>query len=86
MKKAVPFIWGNRFRWKARLAGTFKGTTHGNGISPISIKENRLSCSCVPDLSYIWKDKEIKGNRHAIPVFARVKDFSGFKNMGGYHA
>ena len=66
--------------------GTFMGTPHGNGGGPISTKENRRSCSCVPNLSYISKEEEIKSNKHAIPAFAHVKDFSSFENTGGHYA
>lgn len=83
MKNAVPDILRNTFRGKAYALGTFAGTPHGNGGSPISTKENRQSCSCVPILSYISKEVEIKGFKHAIHAFARVKDFSGFENTGG---
>ena len=86
MKKTVPAILRNEFRGKAHLFGTFERTPHGNGGGPISTKENRRSCSCVPNLSYISKEEGIKSNKHAIPAFARVKDFSGFENTGGHYA
>ena len=86
MKKTISAILRNEFRGKAHLFGTFKGTPHGNGGGPISSKENRQSCSYVPDLSYISKEEGIKSNKHAIPAFARVKDFSGFENTGGHYA
>ncbi len=86
MKNTVPKILRNKFRGKAYPLGTFVGTPHGNGGSPISTKENRRSCSCVPILSYISKEVEIKSNKHAIPAFTRVKDFSGFENTGGHDA
>lgn len=38
------------------------------------------------NLSYISKEEGIKSNKHAIPAFARVKDFSGFENAGGHYA
>lgn len=82
MKMTVPDILRNRFREEAYPLGTFMGTPHGNG-GPISTKENRRSCSCVPNLSYISKEEGIKGFKHAIHAFARVKDFSGFENAGG---
>ena len=66
MKKIVPDILRNRFLGEAYPISTFTGTPHGNGGGPISTKENRRSCSCVPNLSYILKDKEIKGIMHAI--------------------
>ncbi len=53
MKNAVPDIIRNKFRGEAYTLGTFMGTPHGNGGGPISTKENRQSCSCVPNLSYI---------------------------------
>ena len=71
MKMTVPDILRNRFR---------------GGGGPISTKENRRSCSCVPNLSYISKEEGIKSNKHAIPAFAHVKDFSGFENTGGHYA
>ena len=86
MKKTVPAILRNKFRRDAYPLGTFKGTSHRNGDSPISTKENRRSCSCVPNLSYISKEEGIKSSKHAIPAFARVKDFSGFENTGGHDA
>ena len=86
MKKTVPTILRNEFRWKAHLFGTFERTPHGNGGGPISTKENRRSCSCVPNLSYISKEVRIKSNKYAIHAFARVKDFSGFENTGGHDA
>ena len=86
MKKAVTDILRNEFRGEACPLGTFMRTPHGNGGSPISSKENRQSCSCVPNLSYISKDEGIKSNKHAIPAFTRVKDFSGFENTGGHDA
>ena len=64
----------------------YKRQPHGNGGGPISTKENRRSCSCVPNLSYISKEEGIKSNKHAIPAFAHVKDFSGFENTGGQYA
>ena len=85
MKKTVPTILRNRFRGESYLFGTFMGTPHGNGGGPISTKENWRPCSCVPNLSYISKE-EIKSNKHAIPAFAHVKDFSGFENTGGHDA
>ena len=86
MKKTVPIILRNEFRGKAHLFGTFGRTPHGNGGGPISTKENRQSCSFVPDLSYISKEEGIKSSKHAIHAFARVKDFSGFENTGGHDA
>ena len=86
MKKTILDILRNRFRGEAYLLGTFTGTPHGNGGGPISTKENRRSCSCVPNLSYISKEEEIKSNKHAIRAFARVKGFSGFENTGGHYA
>ena len=86
MKKTVPDILRNRFRGEAYPLGTFTGTPHGNGGGPISTKENRQSCSCVPNLSYISKEVRIKSNKYAIHAFARVKDFSGFENTGGHYA
>ena len=86
MKKTVPTILPNRFRGEAYPLGTSTGTPHGNGGGPISTKENRRSCSCVPNLSYISKEVGIKSNKHAIHAFARVKDFSGFENTGGHDA
>ena len=86
MKKTVPTILRNEFRGKAHLFGTFERTPHGNGGGPISTKENRRSCSCVPNLSYISKEEGIKSNKHAIPVFAHVKDFSSLENTGGHYA
>ena len=86
MKKTVPAILRNEFRGKAHLFGTFERTPHGNGGGPISTKENRRSCSCVPNLSYISKEEGIKSNKHAIHAFARVKGFSGFENTGGHYA
>ena len=86
MKKTVPTILRNEFRGKAHLFGTFERTPHGNGGGPISTKENRQSCSCVPNLSYISKEVRIKSNKYAIHAFARVKDFSGFENTGGHDA
>lgn len=85
MKNAVPDILRNKFRGEAYPLGTFMGTPHGNGGGPISTKENRQSCSCVPNLSYISKEEGIKGFKNAIHAFARVKDFSGFENTGGRH-
>ena len=81
MKNAVPDIIRNKFRGEAYTLGTFMGTPHGNGGSPISTKENRRSCSCVPNLSYISKEEGIKSNKHAIPAFAHVKDFSGLRTQ-----
>mgnify|MGYP004563744103 CR=1 FL=1 len=78
MKNTVPDIFRNKFRREVYSLGTFAGTPHGNGGGPISSKENRQSCSFVPNLSYISKEEGIKSNKHAIPTFARVKDFSGF--------
>ena len=86
MKKTVPDILRNRFLGEAYPISTFTGTPHGNGGGPISTKENRRSCSCVPNLSYISKEVRIKSNKHAIPAFVRVKDFSGFENTGGHYA
>ncbi len=86
MKKTVPTILRNRFRGESYPFGTFMGTPHGNGGGPISSKENRQSCSFVPDLSYISKEEGIKSSKHAIHAFARVSGFSGFKNMGGHDA
>lgn len=63
MKNAVPDIHWNRFREEAYPLGTFMGTPHGNGGGPISTKENRRSCSCVPNLSYISKDIERRRNK-----------------------
>lgn len=86
MKKTVPNILRNRFRGEAYPLGTFMGTPHRHGGSPISTKGNRRYCSCVPNLSYISKEVGIKSNKHARPAFARVKDFSGFENTGGHYA
>lgn len=86
MKMTVPDILRNRFRGEAYPLGTFMGTSHGNGGGPISTKENRRSCSCVPNLSYISKEVEIKDIEHAIHAFTRVKDFLGFENTGGQYA
>ena len=86
MKKAVTGILRNKFRGEAYPLGTFTRTSHGNGGSPISSKENRRSCSCVPNLSYISKEEGIKSNKHAIHAFAHVKGFSGFENTGGQYA
>ena len=86
MKNTVPDILRNRFRGEAYPLGTFMGTPHGNGGSPISTKENRRSCSCVPNLSYISKEVRTKSNKYTIHAFARVKDFSGFENTGGHYA
>ena len=86
MKKTVPAIPRNKFRGESYPFGTFMGTPHGNGGGPISTKENRRSCSCVPNLSYISKEEGIKSNKYAIHAFARVKDFSGFENTGGHDA
>lgn len=86
MKMTVPDILRNRFWEEAYPLGTFMGTPHGNGGDPISTKENRRSCSCVPNLSYISKEVEIKSDKHAIPAFACVKGFSGFENTGGHYA
>lgn len=86
MKMTVPDILRNRFRGEAYPLGTFMGTPHGNGGGHISTKENRRSCSCVPNLSYISKEEGIKSNKHAIPAFAHVKDFSSFENTGGHYA
>ena len=86
MKMTVPDILRNRFRGEAYPLGTFMGTPHGNGGGPISTKENRRSCSCVPNLSYISKEEGIKSNKHATPAFACVKDFSSFENTGGHYA
>ena len=86
MKNAVPDIRRNKFRGEAYPLGTLMGTPHGNGGGPISTKENRQSCSYVPVLSYISKEEGIKSNKHAIPTFAHVKDFSGFENTGGHYA
>ena len=86
MKKIVPDILLNRFLGEAYPISTFTGTPHGNGGGPISTKENRRSCSCVPNISYISKEEGIKSNKHAIPAFVRVKDFSGFENTGGHYA
>ena len=86
MKKTVPAIFWNKFRGEAYPLGTFIGTPHWNGGGPISTKENRRSCSCVPNLSYISKEVRIKSNKYAIHAFARVKDFSGFENTGGHDA
>ena len=66
MKNTVPDIFRNKFRREVYSLGTFAGTPRGNGGSSIRTKENRQSCSCVPNLSYILKDKEIKGIMHAI--------------------
>ena len=85
MKNAVPDIHRNKFRGKGYPFGTFAGTPHGNGGGPISTKENRKSCSCVPNLSYISKEEGIKRFKHTIHAFARIKDFSGFENTGGHH-
>lgn len=85
MKMTVPDILRNKFRGEAYPLGTSTGTPHGNGGGPISTKENRQSCSCVPNLSYISKEEGIKEFKHAIHAFARVKDFSGFENTGGRH-
>ena len=86
MKKTVTGILRNEFRGKAHPLGTLMRTSHGNGGSPISTKENRQSCSCVPNLSYISKEEGIKSNKHAIHAFAHVKGFSGFENTGGQYA
>lgn len=86
MKKAVTDILRYEFRRKAYPLGTFTRTSHGNGGSPISTKENRQSCSCVPNLSYISKEEGIKSNKYATPAFTRVKGFSGFENTGGHDA
>lgn len=72
MKKIVPDILRNRFLGEAYPISTFTGTPHGNGGGPISTKENRQSCSFVPDLSYISKEEGIKSSKHAIHAFARV--------------
>lgn len=61
MKNTVPDIHRNKFRGKAYPFGTIMGTPHGNGGGPISTKENRQSCSCVPNLSYISKEKGLFG-------------------------
>ena len=86
MKKTVSDILRNKFRREPYPLGTFMGTPHGNGGGPISTTENRRSCSCVPNLSYISKEVGIKSNKYAIHAFARVKDFSGFENTGGQNA
>ena len=85
MKKTVTGILRNEFRGEAYPLGTFTRTSHGNG-GPLSTKENRRSCSCVPNRSYISKEEGIKSNKHAIPAFTRVKGFSGFENTGGHYA
>ena len=86
MKNSVTAVLRYRFRRKAYFHGTQTGTSHGNGESPISTKAHEPSCSYVPILSYISKEVGIKSNKHAIPAFTRVKDFSGFENTGGCHA
>ena len=86
MKNTVPDIFRNKFRREVYSLGTFMGTPHGNGGGPISTKENRRSCSCVPNLSYISKEVGLKSNKYAIHAFARVRDFSGFENTGGHDA
>ena len=86
MKNSVTTVLRYRFRRKEFLNGTQTRTSHGNGESPISIKANRQSCSCVPVLSYISKEVEIKDIEHAIHAFTRLKDFSGFENTGGQYA
>lgn len=86
MKNSVTAVLRYKFRRKAYLHGTQTRTSHRNGGGPISTKENRQPCSCVPNLSYISKEEGIKSNKHAIPAFAHVKDFSGFENTGGHYA
>ena len=82
MKMTVPDILRNRFRGEAYPLGTFMGTPHGNGGGPISTKENRRSCSCVPNLSYISKEEGIKSYKNAIHAIALVKDFKEYVNTG----
>lgn len=58
MKMTVPDILRNRFRGEAYPLGTFMGTPHGNGGSPISTKENRRSCSWFLTFLIYRKKKE----------------------------
>lgn len=62
------------------------GTPHGNGGSPISGKENRLPCSCVPNISYISKDVRNRGHQHAEHAYTRIRGFFGSRNTGGRYA
>ncbi len=86
MKKQTGTQIGNRFPGAALRFGTHTGTPHGNGGSPISSKENRHPCSCVPNISYISKDSENKGHQHAKHAYTRVKGFLRSKNTGGRYA
>lgn len=78
MKMTVPDILRNRFRGEAYPLGTFMGTPHGNGGSPISTKENRRSCSCVPNLSYISKGRRNKEQQARNTRICARKGLFGF--------
>ena len=71
MKMTVPDILRNRFRGEAYPLGTFMGTPHGNGGGPISTKENRRSCSCVPNLSYIERRRNKEQQARNTRICAR---------------
>ena len=79
-------IAGNKFPGAAPHFGTPAGTPHGNGGSPISGKENRLPCSCVPNISYISKDVRNRGHQHAKHAYTRIRGFFGSRNTGGRYA
>lgn len=77
---------GNKFPGGAPHFGTPAGTPHGNGGSPISGQENRLPCSCVPNISYISKDARNRGHQHAKHAYTRIRGFFGSRNTGGQYA
>nr|DAO66107.1 MAG TPA: hypothetical protein [Caudoviricetes sp.] len=86
MKRQAGTKSGNKFQGTAPHSGTLAGTPHGNGGSPISGKENRLPCSCVPNISYISKDVRNRGYQHAKHAYTRVKGFFRSRNTGGQDA
>nr|DAT44021.1 MAG TPA: hypothetical protein [Caudoviricetes sp.] len=86
MKRQAGTKFGNKFPGTVPHFGTPAGTPHGNGGSPISGKENRLPCSCVPNISYISKDVRNRGHQHAKHAYTRIRGFFGSRNTGGRYA
>ncbi len=86
MTKRIRTQNRNKFRGTAALVGTPARTPQRYGGSPFCSKENRLPCSCVPNLSYKSKEIGIKDRKHSQHAYMRVKGFWSSKNTGGPYA
>ena len=85
MTKHIRTQHRNKFRGTAAPVGTPARTPQRYGGSPFGSKENRLPCSCVPNLSYISKDIKNMAVTPAKHAYTRVKGFFRSWNAGGGH-